>query len=408
MSRRSPLKIALALLVAVPALAARLAGVEPGPYASAAVFGAAIVASAFLLAWAAEAAQVDISASLATALLALIAVLPEYAVDLYFAWSSGHRPEMAAFAAANMTGSNRLLIGFGWPLAVLVCAAGMRRRGEPWADVQMEPRSRVELAVLAIASVFAFVIPLSHEISLVDSAVLLGFFAAYMWRVSREERHEPDLVGVAAQIATLARGRRRLVVTGLFAAAGAFILASAQPFADALVASGARLGVDEFLLVQWLAPLASEAPELLVAALLAWRGSAGAAIGMLLSSKVNQWTLLVGSLPVAHLIGGGAGGLPLDARQVEEFYLTAAQTVLGFAVLANLRFSRPEAAALLGMFLLQFAFPGTEVRLVFSAAYLVLAAAILLRNRRSLPALARALWPPARGHSPAGSGGEPP
>ncbi len=408
MSKRSPLKIALALLVAAPALAARLASVEPGPYASAAVFGAAIVASAFLLAWAAEAAQVDISASLATALLALIAVLPEYAVDLYFAWASGHRPEMAPFAAANMTGSNRLLIGFGWPLVVLVCAAGMRRRREPWAGVEMEPRSRVELAVLAIASLFAFVIPLSHEISLVDSAVLLGIFAAYAWRVSREERHEPDLVGVAAEIAALARGRRRLVVTGLFAAAGAFILAAAEPFANALVTSGRQLGVDEFLLVQWLAPLASESPELLVAALLAWRGAGGAAIGILLSSKVNQWTLLVGSLPIARLVGGGAGGLPLGARQVEEFYLTAAQTVLGFAILANLRFSRSEAAALLAMFLLQFPFPGREIRLVFSAAYLVLAVAILVRNRRSLPALARALSPPARRRSPAGSGGEPP
>ena len=49
------------------------------------VFGPAIVASAFLLVWAAEAAHHDISGSLATAILAVIAVLPEYAVDLYFA-----------------------------------------------------------------------------------------------------------------------------------------------------------------------------------------------------------------------------------------------------------------------------------------------------------------------------------
>ena len=45
-------------------------------------------------------------------------------------------------------------------------------------------------------------------------------------------------------------------------------LAAAEPFAEGLVQTGETLGIDEFLLVQWLAPLASEAPEFLVAALL--------------------------------------------------------------------------------------------------------------------------------------------
>src|SRR5207253_10603627 len=117
--------------------------------------------------------------------------------------------------------------------------------------------------------------------------------------------------------------------------------------AQALVKGGKQLGMDEFLLVQWLAPLASESPELLVAAVLAWRGHEDAALGTLLSSKVNQWTLLVGSLPVAFALGGGApGGIVLDARQTEEFVLTAAQTILGLAILIDLRFSIWEAVAL--------------------------------------------------------------
>jgi len=41
------------------------------------------------------------------------------------------------------------------------------------------------------------------------------------------------------------------------------------------------------LLVQWLAPLASETPEFVVAILLAVRGRAIAALGLLLSSKIN-------------------------------------------------------------------------------------------------------------------------
>ena len=40
----------------------------------------------------------------------------------------------------------------------------------------------------------------------------------------------------------------------------------------------------------------------------------------------NQWTLLVGSLPMAYLIGGGGTVLQLDGRRVEEILLTATQT----------------------------------------------------------------------------------
>ena len=148
--------------------------------------------------------------------------------------------------------------------------------------------------------------------------------------------------------------------------------------------------------MQWLAPISSESPELLVAAVLALRGAQDPALGMLLSAKVNQWTLLVGSLPIAYAIGGGGReGIGLDARQTEEFLLTAAQTVLGFAVLADLRLQVWEALALLALFVLQFPFPQTGVRLGFALAYAVLAAALLIRRRNELPRIARATLRPA-------------
>jgi cation:H+ antiporter len=175
--------------------------------------------------------------------------------------------------------------------------------------------------------------------------------------------------------------------------AAGIVLIAAEPFAGALLAGGKELGVDEFLLVQWLAPLASEAPELLVAGVLALRGHEDSALGTLLSAKVNQWTLLVGSLPVAFMAGGGtASGIALDARQTEEFILTAAQTILGFAVLVDLRLAVWESVALLVLFAAQFPFPDPTVRLGFSAAYAMLALGLLLRRRRELPAIAGALY----------------
>src|SRR5881409_854700 len=129
---RQGLFLALATLATVPGVAVRFLSPDLPHPLEALLFGLAIIGAAFLLSWGAEAAQLDISAGLAIALLALIAVLPEYAVDFVFAAQAGHQvqrfgpacasaAERAAggepacsLALANMTGGNRLLIGIGW------------------------------------------------------------------------------------------------------------------------------------------------------------------------------------------------------------------------------------------------------------------------------------------------------
>ncbi len=107
--------------------------------------------------------------------------------------------------------------------------------------------------------------------------------------------------------------------------------------------------------MQWLAPLASEAPELLVAGLYAYRLNTNAGLGTLVSSKVNQWTLLVGTLPIAFAIASSSDhGLPIIARQREEVFLTAAQSLFAVVTLINLSMSLREAAALFTLFWAQF------------------------------------------------------
>ncbi|MEV6416847.1 sodium:proton exchanger [Kribbella sp. NPDC051718] len=376
--------VLMLLLAAVPAIALRLSGVHPAAPLAIVVFGLGVVAASFVLAWAAEAAEVDISGGLAIALLAVIAVLPEYAVDLYFAHTAGSQPEYVAYAAANMTGSNRLLLGLGWSSVVLISLyVASKRSGRSIKALVLESGYRRELGFLAVASVVAFIIPITGQIHLLLGIALLAFFAYYLWRAaSSDNDHEPDLVGPAARIGGLGKVQRRITVVAMFMAAAGIILLSAEPFADSLVEGGQALGIDQFLLVQWLAPLASEAPEFIVAILFAWRGKGAAALGLLISAKVNQWTLLIGSLPIAYGIGGGPAALPLDGRQVEEFLLTATQTVLGLAVLLSLRFPRWAAWTLLGLFAVQFAVPGQTGRFVLSGIYLALAIWALSYNRR--------------------------
>src|ERR1700753_3721291 len=106
--------LGIVAVVICPALVVRVLGIHPDPILGLIIFGAAVVAASFLLAWAAEAAQIDVSGGLAVAVLGVIAVLPEYAVDLYYAYTAGHVPEYTQYAAANMTGSNLLPVGIRW------------------------------------------------------------------------------------------------------------------------------------------------------------------------------------------------------------------------------------------------------------------------------------------------------
>jgi cation:H+ antiporter len=382
----------------IPALVVRVVGLHPDPIAALLIYGAAVVAASFLLAWAAEAAQIDVSGGLAIAVLALIAVLPEYAVDLYYAYVSGHVPEYTQYAAANMTGSNRLLMGLGWPVVVLVgiVVARKLRTNKPGKSagltpgLSLEPANRVELGFLLIAGMVAFLVPATGHIHLALGLALLAWFGFYLYKLSHGDVEEPDLVGTAAALGRLPDRGRRIAVIGLFATSCAVILLCAAPFADNLVAAGTELGIDRFLLVQWLAPLASEAPEFIVATIFASRGKGTAAIATLISSKVNQWTLLIGSLPVAHLLGGGGFSLVLDARQTEEVLLTAAQTLMGVALILGLRFRRAAAWALLVLFVAQFPIATTQGRLLLCGIYTAVAIAGLIINRRHLAATIRA------------------
>jgi cation:H+ antiporter len=383
-----------ALLTAIfiaPAVVVRIADLHVDPVVALLVFGAAVVAASFLLAWAAEAAQIDVSGGLAIAVLALVAVLPEYAVDLYYAYTSGRNADYTQYAAANMTGSNRLLMGLGWPVVVLVSIVVARKAGAgKRAGLTLEPANRVELGFLLIAGVVAFLIPASGEIHLALGLTLLAWFGFYLYKVSHGDVEEPDLIGTAAALGELPDRGRRIAVVGLFLTSGAVILLCAKPFAENLVAAGTELGIDRFLLVQWLAPLASEAPEFIIAVIFASRGKGAAAIATLISSKVNQWTLLVGSLPVAHRLGGGGYSLVLDSRQVEEVLLTATQTLMGVALILGLRFRGTAAWALLVLFVVQFAIVSTQGRLVLSGIYVLVAVAGLIVNRRYLLATVRA------------------
>ncbi len=373
-------RVTLPLTVALtaPGMLVRFGVLELPLVLEALSFGLAIMGAAFLLSWAAEVAQLDISQTLAIAVLALIAVLPEYAVDLYLAFcaGSGLDPRCHDEAIANMTGANRLLIGVGWAVVVLIfwLKSGNRR-------VVLRREQRSDVGFLLIATLWAFTIPVRGHLSLLDLVILGGVFLVYIARAAREEVEAPELIGAAAAIGALPKRARRAVVVVMFLFAATVIMLSAEPFVHSLRGIGERFGISRFLLIQWVAPLASESPEMIIAILFTLRLKAQAGLGTLISSKVNQWTLLVGTLPLVFtLAGAGLTPFTLSPVQKEEVFLTAAQSLFAVAVIANLSISRAEALGLLVLFFGQFAIPVPAVRIGFAIGYLILALGMFAFN----------------------------
>lgn len=374
--------IALAVAAIVPGLLLRSTRFAPPPPVAALAFGIAVVGAAFLLSWAAE-GETHVAKGLVIAVLALVTVLPEYSVDIYLAYQAGANPgsDYVQFAAANMTGANRLLVGVIWPLLLLVYWA---RTGI--SSVSLRRENDVEIAFLALASAYAFAIVLKKRIDLIDFVILIAIFGAYIWRVSRvPEGPEEPAVGPAAVLVTLPKSLEHTIIAGMGIVAAGTILLVTEPFTESLIATGEAWNVSKFLLIQWLAPLASESPVIVVTVLFARRLDATAGLTSLISDKINQWTLLVGMLPLVYSIGARRpGALPLDARQGEEFFLTAAQSLFALALLLRGRLGRLGALALLALFVTQisitFALSGNEaldIRVLTYVAWLYLVLAVI-------------------------------
>jgi len=303
---------------------------------------------------------------------------------MYFAWMAGKDPQYTAFATANMTGANRLLIGVGW--AAVVFAFWLKTRKKA---VELEPSHKTEIRYLGLATFFSFIIPLRGRLDLFDAAIFIAIFLFYMRKASRAAHVEPELEGPTEVIAGWGVGARRLMTLSFFLFSGYTIFIAAEPFAEGLLATGRTFGIEEFILVQWLAPLASESPEFIVAILFALKANPGASLGTLISSKINQWTLLIGMLPVVYSLSAGQiAPMQMDDRQIEELLLTAAQSLFAVAVLANLSFSLGEALMLFVLFATQLLIPDPRFRYYFSFLYVVLAVGYVVPRREYRKAIA--------------------
>ncbi len=415
MNRRIIASLVVVIAITLPWLASLFADAVTGfaTLTTVAVSGIAVLGASFLLTWGAETAEKDVPRAFAIAVLAVLAVAPEYAVDALYAWNAGRlfgTPEGAEagnLAVANMTGANRILIGVGWAgiVAFTVLRRGAnddpavtRRRGFLTDAVKLDRELGVEVVFLLVATLWAFFVPLGGGIDVVDTVLLVGLYVAYIVIVLRDEResHE-EVIGVPAELQRLPKPIRVGTVIALFLYSGLIIVTAVEPFAHGLEHLGTQLGIPPFFMIQWIAPLASESPELIIVLVLVNKARSSAGFNALISSKLNQWTLLIGTLAVVYSLGlGQYGALPFDQKQAGEIWITAAQSFFALALILNFRFALREALGLFLLFISQvmieflvirdvIALPIStyELLLAFSAIYVALGIVLFARRWRA-------------------------
>ncbi len=337
-----------------------------------------VLGSAMLIAWAAEAAQFLISQGLALAMLAWLQTLPEFAVEAVIAWQAGHTvgnpavdPAVALHATslmtANLTGSLRLLVGLGWPMIYVTAAMFYRKQSKQrLKEIRLEKEHAVEIVFLLVSIAYFAVIWLKGTLNWVDTVVLSLIYFVYLYFLKKippqgEEKIE-DLDRIPRFILRQRRPVRNAMIGSMFAAGGLILYFAAHPFLESLKALAAGLGISTFVFVQWVAPFLSEFPEKVSAFNWARRvTSAPMALMNMVSSNINQWTMLAAMLPIAYAFAlGHAGTIEFDQHQELEILMTIGQSLLGALLLANMRFNWWEAALLFTLWAVQFVLSGFE------------------------------------------------
>jgi len=316
----------------------------------------AILLASVMIAWAAESAQFFIAQGFALAILAWLQTLPEFAVEAVLAWK-----QQVPLLLANLTGALRLLTGFGWPVIYLTAALAKRRRGDGRLDfIQLEKHQCVEVVGLIGPLLYIAVITAKASLSVYDGLVLALIYASYLIVLSKMPPEDPDEIGeldvVPRTIVTAPRLRRIFFISTLFVTGGLLIYFSAEPFLSSLLSISTMVGIPAFVFVQWVAPLVSEFPEM--ASTFYWARTvekAPMALMNMVSSNINQWTLLPAMLAVVYSVSiGQVTPILFDEHQKLELILTLGQAVIGLLFLINMRLAWWEAALMLVFFLIPF------------------------------------------------------
>lgn len=329
--------------------------------------GPGILVASLMIAWGAEATQFFLAQGIALAVLALLQTLPEFAVEAVLAW---HR--QVPYLFANLTGALMLLTGLGWPMIYFSAATAYRRQHKrPMRRVLLAEEQAVQILALLVGIAYQMTVWWKGSLTVYDGVALIAIYGGYLWvmrRLPPEEAESVEEIGrIPRAIVKASKPLRIVAILGLFIVGGAAVFLIADPFLRGLFGLSTLLGVSEFRFIQWIAPLVSETPEGISAFYWA-RDPERASIALmnLVSSNINQWTLLAALLPMVLSVSvGHIAGIPLDPTQSRDLLLTLSQSLLGAMFLINMELAWWEAVGLFVLFLVQLGFSRLHVAITW-------------------------------------------
>jgi cation:H+ antiporter len=341
-----------------------------------------VIIGSIFIGWAAESTERFMAPGLALAILAFLQTLPEYTVEAVIVWSRNTH-----LMVANLTGSLRLLLGFGWPMIYIIAAVshGMRTKTF-FKKLELNPHQCLETVFLIPALIYFIIIWFKGTLTPIDGIILIAMFIWFIKTISRtkigeeEELEDTDIPSVVRKIIHARPARRNVSISLLFLIGGTMILVVVHPFVESLKTLAVSWGISEFLFIQWVAPFVSEFPEKTTAFIWASRiKKASTGLMNMVSSNLNQWMLLAGSLPlIFSLSSGGYSTISFDAHQREEILLTILQTAMILACLWDAKVTWWEVVLIFGLWLIGFFMPSERHYMI--QAHLVAFALIILSS----------------------------
>ena len=333
------------------------------------IYGLAIFGAALLISWGAEASEKDISGAFVIALIALIAVLPEYSIESILAYTAGTSyknnnfvyTDRVGYVSANVTGANRLLSGLGWPFIMLI---NLYKKDD---QIDILNNNKLELLIIGVGLSCMVLTSILNFQPLLISALLICVYLFYLYISSKKESEEAEFVGISEYITNFRKPTRISINVSLITFSAISIFIVSHPFVESLIHVGEKFGIDEYYLIQWLAPLASESPEILIAGLFAFRNKSIESIAIILSSQANQMSLLIGSMGwIFAFATNKFVSFPVNDTQSIEFLLTAAFALIQIAIIYKSKFNKTIIISLMLLFFSQLIFSNSDFKFYLS------------------------------------------
>lgn len=349
----------------------------------------ALILAAIIIGWAAETSQAFVSQGLALAILAWLQCLPEFAVEAVIAWE-----QKQDLMIANLTGSLRLLVGFGWPLIYFTMFAFGRKvvKARNSRIVVILPKQNsLEVFMLLISTFYFLFIAIKGSLTVGDSALLITFYAVYLYRLSKMPKglheEEDDIPWIGQKILKLKNKKHQIAsLVLLFLIGGGILNFSAHPFLHSMEALATYWGLSTFVFIQWMAPFLSEFPEKVTAFNWARTGhKAPIALMNMVGSNVVQWTVMAGMVPIIYSVSmQGVTPIMFDHMQTMEILMTVAQSFLSILLLMDLELKFYDAILLFVLWFIQFCLPSVRTEILYAYGFFIVLEIFILARKGKL------------------------